>query len=104
MIKRCTWCGSDPQYMAYHDEDWGVRCVAVERLSDQALIANRAQWDEDARVREAAIARIEDARTLEKLADDREESIRAAARARLEQLASPAPTDGERESELERES
>ena len=22
--KRCTWCGDDPLYMAYHDEEWGV--------------------------------------------------------------------------------
>ncbi|WP_430411507.1 DNA-3-methyladenine glycosylase I [Kordia sp.] len=22
--KRCTWCGNDPLYMAYHDEEWGV--------------------------------------------------------------------------------
>lgn len=22
--ERCTWCGSDPLYMAYHDEEWGV--------------------------------------------------------------------------------
>ncbi|SDE42324.1 DNA-3-methyladenine glycosylase I [Ulvibacter litoralis] len=22
--KRCSWCGSDPLYMAYHDEEWGV--------------------------------------------------------------------------------
>jgi len=21
--KRCTWCGDDPLYMAYHDEEWG---------------------------------------------------------------------------------
>ncbi|MDG2422763.1 MAG: DNA-3-methyladenine glycosylase I [Phycisphaerales bacterium] len=21
---RCPWCGTDPQYMAYHDEEWGV--------------------------------------------------------------------------------
>ncbi len=21
---RCPWCGSDPLYMAYHDEEWGV--------------------------------------------------------------------------------
>jgi len=21
---RCTWCGNDPLYMAYHDEEWGV--------------------------------------------------------------------------------
>jgi DNA-3-methyladenine glycosylase I len=23
-LKRCPWCGSDPLYMAYHDEEWGV--------------------------------------------------------------------------------
>ena len=22
--KRCAWCGGDPLYMAYHDEEWGV--------------------------------------------------------------------------------
>jgi DNA-3-methyladenine glycosylase I len=21
---RCSWCGSDPLYVAYHDEEWGV--------------------------------------------------------------------------------
>lgn len=21
---RCSWCGSDPLYIAYHDEEWGV--------------------------------------------------------------------------------
>ncbi len=24
MKKRCTWCGDDPLYMAYHDDEWGV--------------------------------------------------------------------------------
>ena len=24
MEERCTWCGSDPLYVAYHDEEWGV--------------------------------------------------------------------------------
>lgn len=24
MIKRCTWCGDDPLYIAYHDDEWGV--------------------------------------------------------------------------------
>jgi DNA-3-methyladenine glycosylase I len=23
-IHRCPWCGSDPVYVAYHDEEWGV--------------------------------------------------------------------------------
>lgn len=22
--KRCTWCGNDPLYIAYHDSEWGV--------------------------------------------------------------------------------
>lgn len=22
--RRCAWCGNDPLYMAYHDEEWGV--------------------------------------------------------------------------------
>lgn len=24
MDKRCDWCGTDPLYVAYHDEEWGV--------------------------------------------------------------------------------
>lgn len=24
MGERCAWCGSDPLYVAYHDEEWGV--------------------------------------------------------------------------------
>ncbi|KZX55017.1 DNA-3-methyladenine glycosylase [Halioglobus sp. HI00S01] len=24
MTKRCTWCGDDPLYVTYHDEEWGV--------------------------------------------------------------------------------
>lgn len=24
MLARCSWCGSDPLYVAYHDTDWGV--------------------------------------------------------------------------------
>jgi DNA-3-methyladenine glycosylase I len=31
-IHRCPWCGTDPVYVAYHDEEWGV----PER-DDQAL-------------------------------------------------------------------
>ncbi len=25
---RCAWCGVDPLYVAYHDEEWGVPCRA----------------------------------------------------------------------------
>ena len=24
MKNRCTWCGDDPLYIAYHDKEWGV--------------------------------------------------------------------------------
>ncbi len=24
MLDRCGWCGDDPTYVAYHDEEWGV--------------------------------------------------------------------------------
>ena len=24
MIQRCLWCGDDPLYVAYHDQEWGV--------------------------------------------------------------------------------
>lgn len=24
MTKRCAWCGDDPLYVQYHDEEWGV--------------------------------------------------------------------------------
>ncbi|HID03170.1 MAG TPA: DNA-3-methyladenine glycosylase I, partial [Desulfobacterales bacterium] len=24
MKKRCSWCGDDPLYQAYHDNEWGV--------------------------------------------------------------------------------
>ena len=23
-IRRCAWAGSDPLYLAYHDQGWGV--------------------------------------------------------------------------------
>ncbi|MFT4861947.1 MAG: DNA-3-methyladenine glycosylase I [Pseudohongiellaceae bacterium] len=31
MTNRCWWCGEDPIYVAYHDEEWGV-AVHDERL------------------------------------------------------------------------
>lgn len=24
MVERCAWCGTEPIYVAYHDEEWGV--------------------------------------------------------------------------------
>ncbi len=40
--KRCTWCGSDPLYVAYHDEDWGVP-VHDDRLLFEMLTLEGAQ-------------------------------------------------------------
>ncbi len=42
MVNRCTWCGNDPQYVAYHDEDWGVP-VYDNRLLFEMLILEGAQ-------------------------------------------------------------
>ncbi len=42
IVKRCTWCGSDPQYITYHDEDWGVP-VHDDRLLFEMLILEGAQ-------------------------------------------------------------
>ncbi|MBW2690626.1 MAG: DNA-3-methyladenine glycosylase I [Deltaproteobacteria bacterium] len=42
IVRRCTWCGSDPQYIAYHDEDWGVP-VYDDRLLFEMLILEGAQ-------------------------------------------------------------
>ncbi len=39
---RCPWCGSDPLYMAYHDEEWGVP-VHDDRTWFEFLILEGAQ-------------------------------------------------------------
>ena len=39
---RCTWCGSDPLYVKYHDEEWGVP-VYDDRLLFAKLILDGAQ-------------------------------------------------------------
>ena len=42
MKTRCEWCGSDPLYMAYHDEEWGIP-VHDDRLLFEFLILEGAQ-------------------------------------------------------------
>ena len=34
-VKRCDWCGDDPLYMAYHDEEWGVPVQDTEDLFER---------------------------------------------------------------------
>ncbi|MCL4638803.1 MULTISPECIES: DNA-3-methyladenine glycosylase I [Olivibacter] len=42
MIKRCGWCGNDPLYMAYHDEEWG-KAVTDDKTLFEFLILESAQ-------------------------------------------------------------
>jgi len=42
MKKRCEWCGDDPLYIAYHDDEWGVP-VHDDRLFFEFLILEGAQ-------------------------------------------------------------
>jgi DNA-3-methyladenine glycosylase I len=39
---RCAWCGDDPLYVAYHDEEWGVP-VRDDRTLFEFLILEGAQ-------------------------------------------------------------
>src|SRR5215467_13665225 len=41
-VSRCGWCGSDPLYVRYHDEEWGVP-VHDERTLFEFLILEGAQ-------------------------------------------------------------
>jgi DNA-3-methyladenine glycosylase I len=81
--KRCEWAGSDPLYLAYHDQEWGVP-VHDDRKLFEMLLLEGAQaglaWITILRKREgyrwafdgfdpAKIARYSDKR-LEKLRED----------------------------------
>jgi DNA-3-methyladenine glycosylase I len=35
---RCPWCGDDPLYVAYHDEEWGVPCHDDRRLFEFLIL------------------------------------------------------------------
>jgi DNA-3-methyladenine glycosylase I len=41
-LSRCRWCGDDPLYVCYHDEEWGVPC-RDERTLFEFLILEGAQ-------------------------------------------------------------
>ena len=42
MKQRCAWCGSDPIYIAYHDDEWGVP-VHDDQLLFEFLVLEGAQ-------------------------------------------------------------
>ena len=37
MPNRCAWCGTDPLYVRYHDEEWGRPPMEDGRLDDRRL-------------------------------------------------------------------
>ena len=42
VVTRCGWCGTDPLYVSYHDEEWGVP-VHDDRKLFEFLILEGAQ-------------------------------------------------------------
>jgi len=36
--QRCAWAGTDPLYVAYHDEEWGVPCHDDRRLFEMLVL------------------------------------------------------------------
>ncbi|WP_017222676.1 DNA-3-methyladenine glycosylase I [Moritella dasanensis] len=38
MNNRCTWCGDDPLYVTYHDEEWGVAVHDEQRLFEFLIL------------------------------------------------------------------
>ncbi|MCK9469356.1 MAG: DNA-3-methyladenine glycosylase I [Porticoccaceae bacterium] len=41
-LVRCPWCGSDPLYQHYHDNEWGVPCYDDDKLFE-FLVLESAQ-------------------------------------------------------------
>ncbi len=37
-IKRCSWCGDDPLYQAYHDREWGVPLYDEQTLFESLCL------------------------------------------------------------------
>jgi DNA-3-methyladenine glycosylase I len=38
MPNRCPWCGDDPLYVSYHDQEWGVPCHDDRRLFEFLIL------------------------------------------------------------------
>lgn len=38
MIRRCSWCGNDPLYVAYHDQEWGVPEYDDSKLFEMLIL------------------------------------------------------------------
>ena len=79
VVTRCRWCGDDPLYVAYHDEEWGVP-VHDDRLLFEMLVLEGAQaglsWLTILRKREA-YRRAFDHFDARKIADYKARKLRA---------------------------
>ena len=83
MSQRCAWAGQDPDYIAYHDQEWGVPLYDEQRLFEflvlegaQAGLAWITVLKKRARYREVfegfdpeRVARFDDAKRARLLAD-----------------------------------
>ncbi len=36
--KRCSWCGTDPVYVRYHDKEWGVPVYSERKLFEMLIL------------------------------------------------------------------
>ena len=37
-LERCPWCGKDPVYVRYHDEEWGVPVHDDRKLFEMLIL------------------------------------------------------------------
>ena len=80
MKTRCSWCGDDPLYVAYHDEEWGVP-VRDDQTLFEFLILEGAQaglaWITVLRKREGYRALFDnfDARKVARYSDKKLEKL-----------------------------
>ena len=37
-LKRCHWCGTDPDYVRYHDKEWGVPLYQDRKLFEMLIL------------------------------------------------------------------
>ena len=84
MTKRCFWCGDDPEYVAYHDTEWGIPVRDDRHLFELLCLEGQQaglSWIVDLRKRAyyrkvfkhfeiEPVSRIKD-KTLEKLLEDK---------------------------------
>lgn len=82
-VKRCPWCGDDPLYVKYHDEEWGVPSHDDRHLYEKLCLEGQQaglSWITVLKKREAyrraffnfdpkKVARMSDAEVAERLQD-----------------------------------